>query len=418
MDKYFIKGGNKLFGAVEVPSAKNAYLPILASTILIDGSVVLENCPNFLDIKNMLKILESIGAKSYINNKTLSLDMAGVKKYEILGDLASKIRSSFFCVGALLGRFKKARVAYPGGCEIGARPIDLHLKALKDLNVKIFDRHGYINFDGTSMRGADVHLDFPSVGATENVMLASCTITGATKIFNAAKEPEIVDLQNFLNKAGAKIKGAGTDCIEIIGVKKLKSVHYQPMPDRIVAGTYILASVICGGEIILKNCPTSSLDAFFSKLDYKTLKIKKSPSCVVVSAKGRHSSVSKLETMPHPGFPTDLQSPFTAMLATAKGTSVVVENLFETRFKYVPELLKMGANITTNGQTAVVHGVPKLYGADVCATDLRGGASLVLASLMAEGYTTISNVSQIERGYDTLVEDLSSLGANIKKIRA
>ena len=418
MDKYFIKGGNKLFGAVEVPSAKNAYLPILASTILIDGSVVLENCPNFLDIKNMLKILESIGAKSYINNKTLSLDMAGVKKYEILGDLASKIRSSFFCVGALLGRFKKARVAYPGGCEIGARPIDLHLKALKDLNVKIFDRHGYINFDGTSMRGADVHLDFPSVGATENVMLASCTISGTTKIFNAAKEPEIVDLQNFLNKAGAKIKGAGTDCIEIIGVKKLKSVHYQPMPDRIVAGTYILASVICGGEIILKNCPTSSLDAFFSKLDYKTLKIKKSPSCVVVSAKGRHSSVSKLETMPHPGFPTDLQSPFTAMLATAKGTSVVVENLFETRFKYVPELLKMGANITTNGQTAVVHGVQKLYGADVCATDLRGGASLVLASLMAEGYTTISNVSQIERGYDTLVEDLSSLGANIKKIRA
>lgn len=418
MDKYFIKGGNKLFGAVEVPSAKNAYLPILAGAILVDGKVVLENCPNFLDIENMVKILENLGGKSYINKKTLSLDMTGVKKYEILGDLASKIRSSFFCVGALLGRFKKARVAYPGGCEIGARPIDLHLKALKDLKVKIFDRHGYINFDGSSMRGGDVHLDFPSVGATENVMLASCTIKGTTKIFNAAKEPEIVDLQNFLNKAGAKIRGAGTDCIEIIGVKKLKSVHYKPMPDRIIAGTYILAGVICGGEVILKNCPTQSLDAFFSKLDPKVCKIKKSPSCVVLSAKGRHSSVSKLETMPHPGFPTDLQSPFTAMLATAKGTSVVVENLFETRFKYVPQLLKMGANITTNNQTAVVHGVPKLYGAEVFATDLRGGASLVLASLMAEGYTTVSNISQIERGYDNLAGDLSSLGVDIKKIRA
>lgn len=418
MDKYFIKGGEHLFGAVEVSSAKNAYLPILAGTILCDGVITLENCPQFLDVQNMIKILENLGGKSYINHKTLTLDMAGLKKWEILGDLASKIRSSFFCVGALLGRFKKARVAYPGGCEIGARPIDLHLKALKSLNVKILDRHGYINFDGKNMRGADVHLDFPSVGATENIMLASCTIKGTTKIYNSAKEPEIIDLQNFLNRAGAKIRGAGSDVIEITGVKKLHNAVFRPMPDRIIAGTYILASVICGGEVIIKNCPSQSLEAFFSKIDPKVCKIKKNASCALVSVNGRHCAVSKLETMPYPGFPTDLQSQFTAMLATARGTSVVIENLFETRFKYVPELLKMGANITTNGKTAIVRGVPKLYGAEVFASDLRGGAALVLASLMAEGYTTVGNISHIERGYDTLVEDLSALGANIRKIRA
>ena len=416
MDKYFIKGGNKLFGAVTVPSAKNAYLPILAGAILCDGKVQLENCPNFLDVQNMLKILESLGGKTYIKDKTLTLDMTGLKKFEILGDLASKLRSSFFCVGALLGRFKKARVAYPGGCEIGARPIDLHLKALKCLNVKILDRHGYISFDGGAMRGGEVHLDFPSVGATENVMLAACAIKGVSRIYNAAKEPEIVDLQNFLNSAGAKIRGAGSDVIEIVGVKKLHNVEYRPMPDRIVAGTYMLSVVVCGGEVILKNCPTSSLDAFFSKLDARVCKIKKNPSCALVSVSGRHRAISKLETMPHPGFPTDLQSPMTAMLATAKGTSTIIENLFETRFKCVPQLSKMGAQITTNGRVAVVRGVPKLYGAEVFAPDLRGGAALVLAGLMAEGYTTIANISQIERGYDSLVQDLTSLGANIKKI--
>lgn len=416
MDKYFIKGGNRLFGATTVPSAKNAYLPILAGAILCDGVITLQNCPNFLDVQNMLKILESLGGKTYINNKTLTLDMTGLKNFEILGDLASKLRSSFFCVGALLGRFKKAKVAYPGGCEIGARPIDLHLKALKSLNVKILDRHGFISFDGSAMRGGEVHLDFPSVGATENVMLASCMAKGKSKIYNCAKEPEIVDLQNFLNSAGAKIRGAGSDVIEIVGVKKLHNTLYRPMPDRIVAGTYMLSAVICGGEIILKNCPTSSLDAFFSKLDTKVCKIKKSSSCVVISVNGRHHAISKLETMPHPGFPTDLQSPFLAMLSTAKGTSTIFENLFETRFKCVPQLCKMGAQITTNGRVAVVRGVPKLYGAEVFAPDLRGGAALMLAGLMAEGYTTVGNISQIERGYDNLVEDLSALGASIKKI--
>ena len=413
MDKYFIKGGNPLFGCVEVPCAKNAYLPILAASVLCGGKVTLHDCPKFLDVENMLHILENFGASVMLKEKTLHLEMSNLKSFEIPSTLSQKTRSSIFCLGALLGRFKKARVAYPGGCDIGARPIDLHLKGLQALNVKILDRHGIITCDGRAMRGADVHLDFPSVGATENIMMAAACIKGTTKIHNAAKEPEVVDLQNFLNAAGAKIVGAGSDVITIKGVQSLGDVEYRPIPDRIISGTYLLAGVICGGEIILKNTNPAHIGALIAKLDKSTCKTYVHQNALIVKSNGRHNAISRVETLPYPAFPTDLQPQMVAMLATAKGSSLVIENLFETRFKYIQELCKMGADISVNGRSALIRGVPKLYGAEVYSNDLRGGAGLVLAGLMAEGYTKVDNIQQILRGYDNLAEDLSSLGADI-----
>ena len=266
MDKLYIKGGNSLFGSCKIACAKNAYLPILAGAILCDGKVTLKNYPNFLDITNMTNILENLGAKAKIQDKNLVLDMTSLNNYEIPHELATLTRSSIFSLGAILGRFKKARVAYPGGCEIGSRPIDLHLKGLEALNIKVLDRRGYITCDGENMRGGVVNLDFPSVGATENIMMAGATAKGVTKIINSAKEPEIVDLQNFLNSAGAKILGAGTSVITIQGVPKLHSVEYLPISDRIITGTYLLACAICGGEIELHNANIGHLDSLISKL--------------------------------------------------------------------------------------------------------------------------------------------------------
>jgi len=416
MDKLHIKGGNKLNGCVKIGCAKNAFLPILAGTILCDGVVKLNKYPLYKDIINMTNILENLGAKKKEENGSIELDMTNLTKYEIPSNLAMLTRSSIFSLGAILGRFKKARVAYPGGCDIGTRPIDLHLKGLRALNVKIVDKRGYINCDGSNMRGNVIHLDFPSVGATENIMMAGVLTKGTTKIINGAKEPEIVDLQNFLNKAGAKIKGAGTNLITITGVEKLNSLEYTPISDRIITGTFILACVICGGEIALENANLNHLEALISKLDDNVCKIWNKNDKVIVSCNGTHKAITKIETMPYPGFPTDLQPQIAAMLATSKGTSVIVENLFETRFKYTNELIKMGAEIIIKDRSAIIKGVDKLYGAEVYATDLRGGAGLVLAGLMADGYTTIGNVYQIERGYENLEQNLSALGANIKKI--
>ena len=416
IDKFKVIGGQELFGCVEIGSAKNAVLPILAGALLCDGRVELNNLPTYLDVNNMISLLNGLGAKTSVLGKNLAIDGSGVGCCEVPSHFACQTRASIFCLGALLGRFKKARVAYPGGCEIGARPIDLHLKGLAALNVKILDRHGFITCDGKNMRGGVVHLDFPSVGATENIMLAACTTKGTTKILNGALEPEVVDLQNFLNAAGAKIHGAGTNQIIIHGVKALHGVTYTPIPDRIIAGTYLLASTICGGEIIIKNFPHKNLEALTSKLDKSATKIWQQGKNLVIKTIARHKAISKVETMPFPGFPTDLQAPLVAMLATAKGTSVVVENLFETRFRYVQELCKMGASITTKGRVAIISGTQKLYGADVIAPDLRGGAALVLAALMAEGQTIVAGAHHVARGYENFAQNLSSLGANINLI--
>ncbi len=416
MDKIVVKGGNSLIGELEISSAKNSYLPILAGSILCSGEVVLHKYPKYDDVINMIEILENLGGKSQVQDSSLILDMKNLSGYEIPRELASLTRSSIFSLGSILGRFKFAKVAYPGGCEIGARPIDLHIKGLEALNVKVVDRRGYLTCDGKNMRGGDVHLDFPSVGATENVMMAGVLSKGKTRIFNAAKEPEIVDLQNFLNKAGAKIKGAGTTTITIEGVEKLGSVEYTPIPDRIIAGTYIIATAMCGGDVMLTNAKSEHLQALISKLDNNCCKISVKGDKIRVISNGRHKSINKIETMPYPGFPTDLQPQIMALETISDGTCVIVENLFETRFKHVGELVKMGAQILVEGRSAVIKGVEKLYGAEVTATDLRGGAGLVLAGLVADGYTTISNIGQIKRGYESIESDLKKLGADIKKV--
>ena len=416
MEKLHIKGGNKLYGTVKIGCAKNAYLPILAGAILCEGKVKLNNYPFYKDILNMTNILENLGAEKTLNDGCIELDMTNLTNYEIPSNLSMLTRSSIFSLGAILGRFKKAKVAYPGGCDIGTRPIDLHLKGLRALNVKLIDKRGYITCDGSNMKGGIVHLDFPSVGATENIMMAGVLTKGETKIINGAKEPEIEDLQNFLNKAGAKIKGAGTNIITIKGVEKLNSVEYTPISDRIITGTYIIACGICGGEIIIENANLNHLEALTDKLDKNCYKIWSKNNSIIINSKGKHNAITKIETMPYPGFPTDLQPQIVAMLSTCKGTSVVVENLFETRYKYTNELIKMGADIIIKERNAIIKGVENLYGAEVYATDLRGGAGLVLAGLMADGYTTVGNVSQIERGYENFEQTLADLGADIKKI--
>lgn len=416
MDKYYIQGGQKLEGKLKISAAKNAVLPILAGAILCDGVVKINNYPQYLDTQNMIKVLRHLGATVIENKNSLILDMTNLKRCDVPSDLAVLTRSSFFCLGAILGRFKKAKISYPGGCEIGLRPIDLHLKGLEKLGVKITDKHGYITCNGGNMKGNVIHLDFASVGATENLIMASVLGSGETIITNAAKEPEIVDLQNFLNSAGAKIFGAGTGIIKIVGVDKLSNVEYTPISDRIITGTYMIATAICGGNIELQTQNAFHLDALVCKLREIGCKIECFYDKILFESNSSHKAISKIETLPYPGFPTDLQSQMLALLATCQGTSVMIENLFETRFKFVGELLKMGANVLIQDRCAIVKGVEKLYGAEVNATDLRGGAGLVLAALMVEGYTKISYIEQINRGYEHIDEDLASLGANIKRI--
>lgn len=416
MDKFLIKGGKKLKGAIKVTPAKNAYLPILAGCILSEKPIILHDCPNYIDIINMNKILANLGGNIDFNEKNLIVDCSSLNSSSIPHDLASVLRSSIFSLGSILGRFKHAKVAYPGGCEIGARPIDLHIKGLKALNVKIIDKHGYLTCDGRNMRGARVNLDFPSVGATENIMLAAVLTKGETEIINAAKEPEIIDLANFLNSLGAKISGAGTSTIKIIGVKKLNGGEYTPMPDRIIAGTYLIAGLMTGGNIEIKNFRAEDNIALLEKVKKTACNIKLENDILTLKSEGRLKSINKIETSPYPGFPTDLQAQFLALQSISKGTSMIVENLFESRFKHVPELVKMGAKITVKDRTAVVHGVEKLYGADVNATDLRGGVALVLAGLVAEGYTTVNNIKHIDRGYYHLENELSNLGAEISRV--
>lgn len=416
MNKFLISGGKKLDGQLSIPCAKNAYLPIMAATLLCDKPIVLHKCPNFSDIFSMQKIIESLGGKTYFDGDSLIIDNSGINSFYITHELSSAVRSSIFALGAILGRFKKAKVAYPGGCEIGARPIDLHIKGLKALNVKIEDKHGYLTCDGSKMKGAAVSLDFPSVGATENIMLAGVLIDGETKIFNAAMEPEIVDLANFLNMLGAKIYGAGTKEISILGVKSLSGGHYTPIPDRIIAGTYLMAGIMAGGKMAIKNFKLKHNMALIEKLKESSCKFSIKNDILTLVADRRLKSISKIETSPYPGFPTDLQAQMLALQTISQGHSVIVENMFETRFKHVPELIKMGAKITIKDKTAIINGTEKLYGADVNAADLRGGAALVLAALASEGYTTINNVNYIDRGYENFEKVLTQLGADIKRI--
>ncbi|MBP3800927.1 MAG: UDP-N-acetylglucosamine 1-carboxyvinyltransferase [Clostridia bacterium] len=413
MVKYIIKGGKRLEGTVKISGSKNSSLPIIAASILNGGKTTLYNVPNIHDTQMMFEILKQLGGKIEKKNNKVIIDTSKINKYEISEELMRQMRSSVILAGGLLGRYRKATFSYPGGCDIGTRPIDLHLKGFKNLGINITKNYGNITCSCDKIIGAKIDLDFPSVGATENVILASTLGEGITQISNAAREPEIIDLQNFLNKMGAKIKGAGSNQIIIEGVKKLKDVSYNIMPDRIEAGTFLCASAITGGEIRLENITPNHLTPVISKLEDANCKIQVEKDSIEIKAPKKIKAL-EVKTMPYPGFPTDMQSLFLSTATIAKGTSIIVENIFENRYKFVPELIRMGAKITVEGKSAIIKGVRKLYGTNVKATDLRGGAALVLAGLNAKGITSIENIEYILRGYENFEIKLRKLGADIK----
>ena len=413
MSSYIIEGGNKLEGTVKISGSKNSALPIIAATILNAGKTTLYNVPNIQDTQMMYKILETLGAKIEKKNGKIKIDTSKIEKFEIPPELMHKMRSSVILAGALIGRYQKATFSYPGGCDIGSRPIDLHLKSFEKLGIQVNQNHGNIECNAEKIKGEKIDLDFPSVGATENAILASILAEGTTIITNAAREPEIIDLQNFLNKMGAKIVGAGTDEIQIEGVKKLKDISYNIMPDRIETGSFLCFAAATKGNIILENVNATHITPIISKLEEADCKIEVNKNKIKIVATKKLKAID-IKTMPYPGFPTDMQSVFASMLTIAKGTSIIVENIFENRYKYVQELNKMGAKIIVEGKSAIIRGVRKIYGATVKATDLRGGAALVLAGLSAKGTTVVENIEYILRGYEDFDKKIRALGGNIE----
>lgn len=413
MSSYIIEGGKRLEGTVKISGSKNSSLPIIAATILNAGKTTLYNVPNIQDTQMMFKILEILGAKVEKKNGKVKIDTSKIEKFEIPPDLMHKMRSSVILAGALIGRYNKAVFSYPGGCDIGSRPIDLHLKSFEKLGITVNQNHGSIECTAEKIKGEKIDLDFPSVGATENAILASVLGEGTTVITNAAREPEIIDLQNFLNKMGAKVVGAGTDEIQIEGVKKLKDVSYNIMPDRIETGSFLCFVAATKGNAILENVNGTHITPIINKLEEADCKICIDKNKIEIAAPKKLKSLD-IKTMPYPGFPTDMQSVMASMLTTAKGTSIIIENIFENRYKYTQELNRMGAKITIEGKSAIIRGTRKLYGTNVKATDLRGGAALVLAGLIAKGSTKIDNIEYILRGYENLDEKLRKLGANIE----
>ena len=412
MSEYIIKGGRKISGEVTISGSKNAALPIIAASILNKGKTTLYNVPNIHDTQMMFEILNKIGGKVTKKNNKIIIETSKINKYEIPEDLMRQMRSSVIFAGSLIGRYKKATFSYPGGCDIGTRPIDLHLKAFEKLGINIQKNYGNISCICDKITGEKIDLDFPSVGATENAILASCLGEGKTIITNAAREPEIIDLQNFLNKMGAKIKGAGSNKIEINGVKQLKDVSYNIMPDRIETGTFLCIAAMTGGSLKLKNADATHITPVIDKLEESGCKIETYKNIIQIEGPKKLKAVD-IKTMPYPGFPTDMQSIFATTMTVAKGTSVIVENIFENRYKYTQELVRMGAKIKVEGKTAVIKGVRKLYGANVKATDLRGGASVVMAGIAAKGMTKVENIEYILRGYEKFDKKLQDIGVDI-----
>ena len=412
MPSYIIEGGKRLEGEVSVSGSKNASLPILASTILNPGVTKLYNVPEIRDTRITQEILKFLGCKVKKNKGKIEINSKNITKKEIPEHLMHQMRSTVILAGAILGRFKEVTFSYPGGCDIGARPIDLHLKSFEKLGINIVENAGFIICKCDKIIGANIHLDFPSVGATENIILASVYAEGKTNITNAAMEPEIIDLANCLNRMGAKIEGAGTSNITITGVEKLKDISYNIMPDRIEAGSLLCMVAATSGKAKLNNVVPEHIIPVLDKLEETGCKIKTEKSSIYLEAPKKLKAVD-IKTMPYPGFPTDMQSVFASMLTTAKGTSVIIENIFENRYKYMAELKKMGAKITIEGKTAIVKGVRKLNGAKVNSTDLRGGAAMVTSALIARGKTEVTNIEYILRGYENLDKKLRSLGANM-----
>lgn len=411
-----IEGPTKLRGELRVQGAKNSTLPLLAASVVCRGQTVLHSCPKLSDVDSAIKILSNLGCVCRREGSTLTVDSTAVKACEIPHELMREMRSSIVFLGAIVSRLGEARLSFPGGCELGARPIDLHLSALRRMGVQIDECHGCLCCTAPKgIEGDYIHLSFPSVGATENIILAAATARGTTVVENAAREPEIVDLAEYLNKCGAKIYGAGESSIVIEGVESLQATEHTVMPDRIVAATYMAAVAITGGELLLKNCPQSGLKTMLPIFEECGCRILCDSGNLYLCAPERLKSVGRVRTMPYPGFPTDAQAPVMAMATLGEGTSVFVENIFESRYKHAGELIRLGAKINIEGKVAVIEGVERLSGAPLEARELRGGASLVAAGLAAWGRTTVSGTEYIDRGYEDIVLSLKQLGANISR---
>ena len=416
MCKYIIQGGNPLGGSIRVQGAKNAVLPILAASIIAEGKTVIHNCPDIYDVKITLEILRHLGCLAERHAHTVTIDSTNLSTYVIPEELTRKMRSSVIFTGAVLARLGVTECSYPGGCELGLRPIDIHLKSFRQLGVDITEEDGFIKCRLNKFKPGHIHLGFPSVGATENLMLLACKQRGRTVITNCAREPEVVDLQQFLNLMGAKINGAGSSVIEIEGVPSLSSAEKTIMPDRIVAATMMFLASSVGGEFTLENIVTNHVSSITSLLRESGAEIRCEPDRLHIRCHGRLKAPDSVQTMPYPGFPTDAQSQLMAALTTMKGTSIINETIFENRFNTAAQLKKMGADITIKDRVAVIRGIPKLHPANVSAPDLRGGAALVIAALATKGKTEIDNICYIERGYENFDKIISSIGGNIRKI--
>ena len=416
MEGFLVRGGERISGKMTIGAAKNAVLPIMAASILADTPSEIINCPRIADVESMRGILECLGCDSSWNGQSLVIGSEGLDSCEMPEKLSKRVRSSIFLLGPVLGRLHRAAVVYPGGCEIGLRPIDLHLSGLRRMGVEIEESGGVLRCDGSRMHAADVHLDYPSVGATENVMMAAVLTPGRTTISNAAREPEIGDLQDYINAMGGHVRGAGSAVITVEGVESLHGVAYEPMFDRIAAGTYLCAAAITGGNITLRNAQPRHLTAVIQKLREMGCEITEESDSLSLRAPGRLHAFDTLQTQPHPGFPTDMQSPMLALAAVAQGSSVIVENVFENRFGLAGDLNRMGANIRVAGRAALIQGVEGLTGIHAAARDLRSGAALVLAALAAQGESLISGVELIDRGYAGMEGTLADLGASIRRV--
>ena len=420
MAKYIVQGGKPLFGEVEISGAKNAAVAIIPAALLVDGVCRIENIPQISDVTLCLRILEELGANiRSINRHTVEIDARHIHSTRTSYELARKIRASYYLIGALLGRFGQAEVAMPGGCNFGVRPIDQHVKGFATLGAKVVVEGGFIHASAETGRlhGANIYLDVVSVGATMNIMMAAVMAEGNTIIENAAKEPHIVDLANFLNSMGANIRGAGTDTIKIRGVDHLTGGSYAIIPDQIEAGTYMAAVAATGGQVLVKNIIPKHMDCITAKLQECGVEVEEREDTLLVRRTGKLQKAN-VKTLPYPGFPTDMQPQITAVLCLAEGTSLVTESVWNSRYQYVDELKRMGAHIQVDDKTAVVEGVDHLTGAPIQACDLRAGAAMVIAALAAQGQSEISCVQYIERGYEDIVEKLRALGADIRSVEA
>lgn len=413
MEKIIINGGKKLSGSVKISGSKNAVLPIIIASVLADGESVIYDVPDLTDVHILKDILTELGAKVVFKNNVFKINPGEIKTWEASYESINKMRASVLVMGPLLAKFGRARVAMPGGCAIGTRPIDLHLKGFESLGAKISLEQGFVSaVSENGLKAGKIYLDFPSVGATENIMMAAALADGVTTIENAAEEPEIVDLANFLNSMGGNVKGAGTNVIKITGVSKLSGAEHTVIPDRIEAGTYLLAGAVTGSCITIDNVISHHIKPVIAKLRDCGVEIEENDSSLTIT-KIDKIKATDIKTMPYPGFPTDMQSVFTVLMCMSEGTSIVTETVFENRFMHIDELKRMGANVKIEGKSAVIDGVKNLSGCQVKATDLRAGAALILAGLVSEGTTEVFDVYHIFRGYENIIEKLQGLGADI-----